>query len=326
MAIERVAVVGAGVMGHGIALSYALAGLEVRLTDVGDGALARGVAALERDLALLVEEGLVPSGDAAAARGRVIPSLELREVVPGAELVTECVPESLPLKHEMLARLEGLAGPGTVIASNTSTLPLGEIAARAREPARVMLTHFFNPAHLVPLVEVLPHAETPPGVLAEVLALLRRAGKRPVLLRKACPGFVANRLQVALAREAFALLEAGVASAEDIEAAVTEGPGFRWSFIGPFETADLGGLDTWEKVIGNLAPHLSRAEEPPEPLRAAVRRGDLGAKTGRGILPPSGKSPEDRIRERDRALIHLLRGKSRAAGAARGSGPVTILP
>jgi 3-hydroxybutyryl-CoA dehydrogenase len=312
VAIERVAVIGAGVMGHGIALSYALAGLEVRLTDAAEEPLARGMAGLDRDLALLVEEGLVPSSDAAAARGRVMASLDLAEVVPGAELVTECVPEVLPLKHEMLERLESVAGAGTVIASNTSTLPLGAIAARARIPARVMLTHFFNPAHLVPLVEVLPPPGMPPGVLAEVLALLRRAGKRPVLLRRECPGFVANRLQVALAREAFALLEAGVASAEDIEAAVTEGPGFRWSFIGPFETADLGGLDTWEKVIGNLAPHLSRAEEPPEILRAAVRRGDLGAKTGRGILPPSASGPEDRIRERDRALIHLLRGKSRA--------------
>jgi len=201
--------------------------------------------------------------------------------------------------------------PDAILASNTSTLPLAEVAARARRPERILLTHFFNPAHLVPLVEVLAHPSAPPGMVTEVLALLRRAGKRPVSLLKESPGFIANRLQVALVREAFALLEDGVASALDIEAAVTEGPGFRWPFIGPFETADLGGLDTWEKVIGNLAPHLSRAEEPPEALRAAVRRGDLGAKTGRGILPPSDRSAADRIRERDRALIHLLRGKSR---------------
>jgi 3-hydroxybutyryl-CoA dehydrogenase len=311
MSIQRVAVIGAGVMGHGIALSYALAGLHVRLTDASADPLERGMAALERDLALLAEEGMVTSFDAVAARERVFPALDLGEAVRGADLVTECVPESLPLKHELFARLEALAAPGAILASNTSTLALGDIAAHAREPARILLTHFFNPAHLVPLVEVLSHPAAAPGVVAETLALLRRAGKRPVLLLKDSPGYIANRLQVALAREAFALLEAGVASASDIEAAVTEGPGFRWPFIGPFETADLGGLDTWEKVIGNLAPHLSRTEEPPEVLRAAVRRGDLGAKTGRGILPPSGITTADRIRERDRALIHLLRGKSR---------------
>jgi 3-hydroxyacyl-CoA dehydrogenase len=311
MRIERVAVIGAGVMGHGIALSYALAGLEVRLTDSAEEPLCRGMAALDRDLALLVEEAMVRPDDAVLARQRVVPGLDLAGAVRAADLVTECVPELLPLKHELLARLEALAPPDAILASNTSTLPLGEVAARARRPERILLTHFFNPAHLVPLVEVLVHPSAPPGAVAEVLALLRRAGKRPVTLLKESPGFIANRLQVALVREAFALLEAGVASAQDIEAAVTEGPGFRWPFIGPFETADLGGLDTWERVIGNLAPHLSRAEEPPEALRAAVRRGDLGAKTGRGILPPSDRSAADRIRERDRALIHLLRGKSR---------------
>ena len=138
---------------------------------------------------------------------------------------------------------------------------------------------------------------------------MRRLGKRPVRLRREVPGFVANRLQAALVREAFHLVELGVATPEDVDAVVTEGPGFRWPFVGPVETADLGGLDTWQRVLDNLAPELSTARRAPEALRAAVARGDLGAKTGRGLLDHAGRPVAERLRQRDRALIRLAKLK-----------------
>ena len=200
-------------------------------------------------------------------------------------------------------------GDDTLVTSNTSTLPISRLAARARRPERMAIVHFFNPAQLIPLVEVLPHPRMPPAAVERVLAALRRIGKRPVLLRREVPGFVANRLQAAVVREAFHLVELGVASLEDIDAVVTEGPGFRWSFVGPVEAADLGGLDTWRRLMDNLAPELSRDDRAPAAIRACVDRGDLGAKTGRGLLDHGGRSLAARIRERDRFLVRLARLK-----------------
>jgi 3-hydroxybutyryl-CoA dehydrogenase len=175
----------------------------------------------------------------------------------------------------------------------------------------MVITHFFNPAQLVPLVEVVPHPSMPQAAVAEVLEMLRRLGKHPVLLRREVPGFVANRLQAAVAREAFHLLEQGVASAEEIDAAVTEGPGFRWPFVGPIEIAELGGLDTWQRVLDQLAPELCRDQQAPEAIRALVARGDLGAKTGRGLLDHAARPLADRLLARDRFLVRLAKLKAR---------------
>ena len=137
------------------------------------------------------------------------------------------------------------------------------------------------------------------------MGVMRRIGKHPVLLRHEVPGFVANRLQAAVVREAFHLVELGVVSLEDVDAVMTQGPGFRWSFIGPVEAADLGGLDTWQRVLDNLAPELSRAERSPAAIRELVARGQLGAKAGSGLLDHAGRAPAERVRERDRFLIRL---------------------
>jgi 3-hydroxybutyryl-CoA dehydrogenase len=154
-----------------------------------------------------------------------------------------------------------------------------------------------------------------PVDVERVLLVLREIGKRPVLLHREVPGFVANRLQAAVVREALHLVELGVVSLEEIDAVVTEGPGFRWSFVGPVEAADLGGLDTWLRVLDNLAPELSRAQEAPAALRQRVARGQLGAKTGAGLLDHPGDSLARRILARDRFLIRL--GKLKRGEPAR---------
>lgn len=307
--VDKVAVVGAGVMGHGIAELYALAGFEVRLCDTSEARLAEALVAIRDSAALLASEGIVPAESAASAIARVRPFSALEPALEGVSLVTETIPEVLADKRALYERIEALAGPDTLLASNTSTFPVSRLAEGARHPERFVITHFFNPAQLVPLVEVVPHPGTGPGVVPRVVALLRRIGKTPVVLRKDVPGFVANRLQAAVAREAFHLVETGVVDAHDLDAVVTEGIGFRWAFVGPVEAADLGGLDTWERVLDNLAPDLCRSTSAPALVADRVRRGDLGAKTGRGIHEYGGEALRARLARRDRSLARLARLK-----------------
>ena len=303
--IDRVAVVGAGVMGHGIAQLFATAGAAVQLHDVDPGRLEGALGEVERSLGLLVQEGVLEASAAASARARIHPTTDLDAALRGAGLVTECIPELLDAKHALFARVERVVAPDALVVSNTSTFPIARLAEGAVHPERMAITHYFNPAQLVPLVEVVPHPAMPAGRVEQVMGILVAIGKRPVRLRRDVPGFVANRLQAALVREALHLLEAGVASAEDIDTVLTEGPGARWPFLGPVEMIDLGGLDVWRRVLDNLAPGLCREEGAPALLRERVERGELGAKSGAGFHDYGEGRAEARIRHRDRALVRL---------------------
>jgi 3-hydroxybutyryl-CoA dehydrogenase len=309
--VGRVAVIGAGVMGHGIAQLFAQAGSEVRLCDLDTRRLAVGIRSVEDSLALLEEEQVLSRSECLEARARIEPTIDRDAALVGAEVVVECIPELLEEKRALFADVERLVADEALILSNTSTMRITALAERARRPERFAIAHFFNPAQLVPLVEVLPHPLMPRPVAEGVMETMRRIGKHPVLLRRELPGFIANRLQAALAREAFHLLEEGVASARDIDAVVTEGPGFRWPFVGPVEIADLGGLDTWARVLDGLCPELSGARQAPRLIREAVERGDLGAKTGKGICDYQDLPVSERLRERDRFLIRLAMLKAR---------------
>jgi 3-hydroxybutyryl-CoA dehydrogenase len=307
--IRNVAVVGAGVMGHGIAQLYALAGFPVSLYDVREEYLDRAFRAMEDSLSLLVKEEFVTEERKVEALRRVSRTTDLEAAVKDADFITEAIPEVLEMKWELFATLERLAKPDAIIASNTSTLPISRMAKHSATPHRMIITHFFNPAQLVPLVEIVKHEKTAGPVVETTIALMRTIGKHPVLLKKEVPGFIANRLQAAIVREAFHLLDEGVADARDIDAAITAGPGFRWAFIGPIETADFGGLDTWKRVIDNLAPELDKRESAPERIVDSVAKGNLGTKTGKGIYSYTDVSVPEKIRERDTNFIRLLKVK-----------------
>jgi 3-hydroxyacyl-CoA dehydrogenase len=307
--IRKVAVVGAGVMGHGIAQLYALAGFPVSLYDIREEYLDRAFRAMEDSLSLLVKEEFVTGARKKEALLRVSRTTDLEEAVKEADFITEAIPEVLEMKWELFATLERLAKPDAIIASNTSTLPISRMATHSATPHRMIITHFFNPAQLVPLVEIVKHEKTAGPVVETATELMRKIGKHPVLLKKEVPGFIANRLQAAIVREAFHLLSEGVADARDIDAAITAGPGFRWAFIGPIETADFGGLDTWKRVIDNLAPELDKRESAPEQIVESVREGNLGTKTGKGIYSYTDVSVPEKIRERDTNFIRLLKVK-----------------
>ncbi|MEU4513751.1 3-hydroxyacyl-CoA dehydrogenase NAD-binding domain-containing protein [Nonomuraea wenchangensis] len=279
----RVAVIGAGLMGHSIAGVFAGAGSQVSLFDTHEPALRQGLADMRRQLL-----------DPEAADGVTICS-ELPAAVAAAHLVIEAVPERLELKQRIFAEVSDLA-PEAVMATNTSVLKIAEVGRRA-DRRRVLGTHWFNPPHLVPLVEVVESDATDPACVAWVMGVLRQAGKLPVHVRRDIPGFLGNRLQHAMWREALHLVETGACDAETIDLVVRNGFGLRLPAMGPIENADYVGLDLVLAVHEYLFPHLSRDEEPSRLLREAVDAGRLGAKTGAGLLTwPPGRQDEARKR------------------------------
>jgi 3-hydroxybutyryl-CoA dehydrogenase len=274
----EVAVVGAGTMGTGIARVFADAGMSVRLA-------ARREASLEAARCRLEDT---------ADRMRLTTAVE--EALDGAELVLETIVEEIGAKRELLARAEELCAPGAILTTNTSSLPLTALARDLRRPERFAGLHWFNPPELVELVEVVGGERTAPETLETLARWMEELGKAPVVVRRDVPGFVANRLQYALLREAYALVDAGVCSFEDVDRAVTHSLGPRWAAIGPFEAMDLAGLDVHAAVAANLWPELSNTTEPSSSIAEALS-------SGRGLR---GDTPPEVLRERrDRVLRGL---------------------
>lgn len=286
----RAAVLGAGVMGRGIARVLLGTGAEVVV-------YSRTQQSLERARAALAPE----------AGPEVQYTTSVAAAATGAQLVIESVPESLALKHEVLLAVEHAAPADAVIATNTSSLPLEQIAQPLQRPERFLGWHWFNPADLVPLVEVIPAAATAPEVVDWSVSLLTAAGKRPTLA-PAIDGFLVNRLQYALIREALALVQDGLATPAQIDAAVTGCLGPRWAVIGPMTSTDLAGVPTAVAVARQLYPQLSTATEPQPVLTDLESQGRLGAAAGRGFhdYPPG----DDAAGERDRRLRAVLEALS----------------
>jgi 3-hydroxybutyryl-CoA dehydrogenase len=275
MASERIAVIGAGLMGHGLAQVFACAGHEVTIFDADPGSLASVNDRIAMNLRSL---GL----DASAAT-HVTAVTELAGAVAHADLVIEAVIEDLAVKQALFTELEESAPPEAILASNTSVMPVGEIAAWMRTPERMLGTHWWNPPYLVPLVEVTQAERTDHRTVETVMALLARAGKSPVHVKRDIPGFIGNRLQHALWREAISMVAEGVCDAATIDAVVIAGFGPRLSVMGPMENADLIGLDLTLAIHEQILPHLDRTPGPAQYLRDLVAAGDLGMKTGRGF-------------------------------------------
>lgn len=308
---KQAAVIGSGVMGHGIAQEYALAGYTVSLYDLTEELLRKAKNSVESSLSLLVREQVITEQAKRDALERIVLTSDLDAAAAEADIITEAIPEVIELKWELFAKLEQAAKPEAVIASNTSTFSIARLIEQAKTPHRFIITHFFNPAQLVPLVEIVRHEKTADEVVAAVMDIIAGLGKSPVLLKKDVPGFIANRLQAALMREAFALLKDGVADAREIDTVMKDGIGFRWAFVGPIETADFGGLDTWKRVIDNLAPVLDDSQKAPALIEELVAKGELGTKTGSGIYSYAETSVEAILKERDEQFIRLAKMKRR---------------
>jgi len=277
---ERVAVLGAGTMGHGIAQVAAAAGYEVALYDVTAELAATGLERVRATLDKGVAKGKVTAEAREAALSRIRATADLADAARSAGLVIEAVPEKIDLKREIFGKLSEICAPDAILASNTSSLPIGRIAAAASNPGRVVGIHFFNPVHIMKLVEIVRAETTAPEVVEAAVACARRMGKTTIVV-KDVPGFATSRLGVALGLEAMRMLEQGVASAADIDTAMELGYGHP---MGPLKVSDLVGLDVRLSIADTLrreldAPHF----EAPKILRDKVAAGKLGKKSGEGF-------------------------------------------
>jgi 3-hydroxybutyryl-CoA dehydrogenase len=306
-AIRRIAVIGAGIMGHGIAQEFAAAGFEVGLYDVDEARLQEGLTRITANLDRLAAAGVVAPDAAGTAPTRIHPSTTLAEATADADYVVEAAPEHLPLKRDLFAEFDRLCSPATILASNTSTFTPSSLASATRRPDRVLVTHYFNPPFLVPLVEVVRGPQTADATVAATFTLLKNLGKSPVVVQKEAPGFIGNRLQLALVREALSIVAQGLATPEDVDLVVRTSLGRRWAVAGPFETSDAAGLDTVLAVAAQLFPAIESSPEVPALLHDMVAHGDLGHKSGKGFYdwpPDAAEALRERIR---RALIEIAR-------------------
>jgi len=282
--IQTVAVIGAGTMGHGIAQVAAQAGYAVRLADAAAGAARAGLDRIRANLDGGVERGKLTAADRDAALGRIALASGVVEAAAGAGLVIEAAPEDLDLKRDLFARL-GDAAPTAVLASNTSSLSVAAIASAASKPERVVGMHFFNPVHLMKLVEVVTHAGTSAATREAAVAVVRRMAKEPIVVRDT-PGFASSRLGLALGLEAIRMVEDGVASAEDIDRAMTLGYNHP---VGPLKLTDLVGLDVRLAIARYLHRTLGDRFAPPPLLERMVADGKLGKKSGQGFYTWPGQ-------------------------------------
>ncbi len=310
--IETVGVIGAGTMGHSIALAFALHGIDVRLYDVAEEPLKRAVVHIGEALQTMVEEDYVSAERVEPTLARIHTTADLAFAVADRDYVLEAAPEQLSLKHDLLRRLDALMRPEAILASNTSSLALEAMAEPLppRRKARFMVCHWFNPGHLIPLVELSYFGNTSEAVFDEVAELYRRIGKQTIKVLKDVPGLVANRLGQGIAREAFSLLERGVADPADIDKALKFGPAFRYATTGQLEVADFGGLDIWRIVGDNLLKDMDNSTQANAILHAAVKEGRLGVKSGRGIFDYPPETVAETKRQFNRRLIRQLKASA----------------
>jgi 3-hydroxybutyryl-CoA dehydrogenase len=300
MAKAKIAVVGAGLMGHGIAQVFALAGHDVTITDSVakslDTAKSR-IAANLRDL-----------GDDESAVDRVTAYPKLADAMRGADYVVEAVLEDLPLKQEIFAEIERHVRPDTILASNTSVIPITAIMQGLNKRDRALGTHWWNPPFLVPLVEVIETQWTSPDVVTWTMELHRTAGKKPAHVKKDVPGFIGNRLQHALWREAISLVEHGICDAETVDAVIKASFGRRIAVLGPLENADLVGTDLTLAIHNTVLPSIESRPGSSPYLEKLVAEGKLGFKSGEGFRK---WSTEEQAALRAKVVAHLKATRDR---------------
>ncbi len=305
--VKKVGVIGAGTMGHGIAQAYAQEGYPVTITDVAKSALTGVKDRIKSNLGTLAREGLIPEKEIENIMGRITVVDSLENAVRDADLVTEAVFEDLPTKTGIFHEMEKFCSPECLLASNTSSFPMTQISSQMEKPDRAIVTHWMNPPYLVPLVEVVPGEKTSEETYKTAHEILVKIKKVPVKVQKEILGFLINRIQSAMNREVYHLVEVGAASAEDIDRAVVTSLGFRLAFLGPLLVRDLAGLDVECKVADTILPVLDSSTQPNRLLKDMVDRGDYGTKTGKGFFSYTPESIAELIKERDRRFIHLLK-------------------
>ncbi|MGB9045168.1 MAG: 3-hydroxyacyl-CoA dehydrogenase family protein [Pseudolabrys sp.] len=299
MAKARIAVIGAGLMGHGIAQVFALAGHDVTIYD--------SIAASLDSAKTRILANLKDLGDDQNAVERVAPIADLATAVRDADYVVEAVLEDLPLKQKLFAEIEKHVGPDTILASNTSVIPITRIMEDLKRRERALGTHWWNPPFLVPLVEVIETRWTSPEAVDFAMNLHAAAGKKPAHVKKDVPGFIGNRLQHALWRESIALVEQGICDAETVDNVIKAAFGRRLAVLGPLENADMVGTDLTLAIHKTVLPDIDNRPCPSPYLEKLVKDGKLGFKSGEGFRK---WRPEQQAALRSKVLQHLKKARA----------------
>jgi 3-hydroxybutyryl-CoA dehydrogenase len=332
--MDTVAVLGAGRIGRQIALAFSLGGWRVVLADAKERAEGEAAAVLRdarrevaRDLGLMAEEGVIAETDIVPALGRIEARIGLGDL-GACSFVQEAIPEQVELKRQLFSRLAGAVSAGAILASGSSTISPAHLLDAVELPERFLSVHWLNPAHVIPLVEVVPSARTSPAAVGRTLGMLERLGKVPVRCGDS-PGFIGPRLQALLMNEAARLVEEGVATPEDVDRAFKAGMGFRYAAVGIFEFIDWGGVDVLYRASRYLAGALRDDRfNPARLVEEKMARNELGPKTGRGFFAYGGEARDRFETEKLRALLRQLRrDRERAGSPATGSpSPVESRP
>ena len=307
-----IGVIGGGKMGVGIAQLFATKGYPVTVIYVGNDKERNDSAKnMRANLTFLSENGVVDAEEIDAILARVAYTEDI-QAIANADIVFECVVENLAVKQDLFQKLDGICGPDTILASNTSAISITEIASKSTHKNRIIGTHYWNPPYLIPLVEVIRTEQVSDSTVERTFEILNAAGKHPVLVKKDVPGFLANRLQHALFREAISIVEHGIASPKDVDEAIKYGFGMRVGISAPFEVMDMCGLDLTESIHSYLFPHIEDAHEAQPLLKQNISEGRLGFKSqGRGFVDWSQHEMDDAVKNLNVQLIQVAKALNR---------------
>ena len=301
--IRNISVIGAGFIGPGIAQIFASKYYNVHLLDIKDEILSKALQSIRLNLSMMARKGIISKSVIDTIISRIKTTTNMAEAASEAQLIIEAVTENLELKQKVFQDLDQLCPPETILATNTSVISITEIASKACRRERILGTHFWNPPYVIPLVEVVKGRETSEEAVETTYQLLKNAGKHPVKVMKDVPGFIGNRLQHALWREAISIVENGIADPASVDDVIKMGFGIRLPVLGPLETADMVGLDLTLAIHDYILKYIDSSPGPSPLLKEKVKRGELGFKTGQGFYTWSA---EEAQRSREALLEYLI--------------------
>jgi len=300
--ISTIAIVGAGLMGRGIAQVFASGNHDVYILDVKEDILADAIRDIRTNLTTMVQGGFNWPTGIDAIMNKIRTTQDMNDI-KNARMIIEAVPENLDLKQKIFQQLDRLCPPETILATNTSVIRVTEIAAKAHHQQRIVGTHFWNPAYLIPLVEVVKGDSSAEEAVETTYRVLKSVGKHPVRVMKDVPGFIGNRLQHALWREAVSIVASGIAPPDAVDDVVKQGFGMRLPVLGPLENADMVGLDMTLAIHDYILKYIDSSPGSSPLLREKVKKGELGFKSGKGFY---NWSREESEKSKERLLKHLL--------------------
>ncbi len=301
--IRTIALLGAGMIGHGLALHFAKAGYQVSLYSRTQQTLDKAIESVKSNLPALLQKP-ASSDEMEKVAGRITTTTDLAKAVANAPIVIESIAEDLKIKQDVFQELDRICPPETILATNTSVISITEIAAKSKNRSRIVGTHFWFPPYLIPLVEVVKGKDTSDETMETTFQFMKKAGKYPIKCLKDVPGFVANRLQHALWREAISIVEHGIADAATVDDAIKNSFGIRIAVLGPLENADMAGLDLTLAIHNTVLKDLEASPNPSPLLQDKVKKGELGFKSGKGFY--DSWTPEKIKRTRENLLKYLL--------------------